>query len=231
MITIDPLFVENKITPLKAEEAFYYLKLAWELVLGEKPTQNQLGIVWSQFWLESASGTKCQNFNYGNIKRHPGELWTMFPCHEYNSQGIAIKYYPPDPQTHFSAYPDPLTGAKAYLIFLRDRKIYIDAWKGLMAGDPKAYIHGLVSGKYKYFTAPEDKYLARLLEHLNIFNKNYSFYLQYLPPQNPDSEPILAPPSFPSISEYKQPVEPTQELKLSFWDSIFITLRNLLSLK
>lgn len=230
-MTNDPLFVENKTTPLKAEEAFYYLSLAWELVLGEKPTQNQLGIVWSQFWLESGMGVKCQNNNWGNIKRHSGEPWTMFPCHEYNSQGIAIKYYPPDPQTHFSAYLNPLDGAKAYLIFLRDRVYYKDAWQGLLKGDPKAYIHGLVSGKFKYFTAPEDKYLARLLEYLDIFNKNYPVYSLYLSPKEPEAGPIVAPPLFPAQPEIKHPVEKTPELKLSFWDKMLLTLRNLIHLR
>lgn len=232
------LFRPEVTTPISGEEAFYYLRQGWLQAQGSPPTAEQLGILWSQFWLESGLGKLCRNYNYGNIRPTTNQTWTMYPCREYNAQGQVIRYNPPDYHTAFASYENYLDGAVGYITFLRDRKHYKDAWQSLLDGQAKDYIHNLKAGKYHYFTAPEDKYLAVFLGYLKIFENNYNKYVTYQPDSSEPEEdtqpsspspvtPTSPPPSIPLVAP-----PPTQESQgnlsqLSFWDKIFLTFKSI----
>lgn len=174
----DSLFVEMVETPLSEAESAYYLREGWNLVYEVYPNINQLGCLWSQFQLESGLGKKMRCFNYGNIKKTAGHSWTMYQCHEYIN-GVKQVFYPPHIQTGFNAYSDPILGAKEYIEFLKNRKRYLAAWDGLVAGDLARFNRGLKAGGY--YTADETAYLNRLQFHWKDFQKNAEKFLAWQP--------------------------------------------------
>jgi len=199
----DPTFIPAVTTYLSLQEIAVHLSHAWKKLMGMEIKDEQLGIVWTQVCLETASGTKMMNNNFGNIKKKPGNFFTSYKCHEYDNQGIKHEYLPPDKQTWFSAWKSPDEGAMGYLLYLQQK--YPEGFQAIKNGDISTYVKAIK--KRGYFTAPEDKYLARMKQELFIFERDVKPKLIREEP-----EPLTV--KEPSIERKSEPTSPPRDPSL-----------------
>lgn len=155
----DPLFIDDRVTPLTPDEFVRALFQGYQDVFRTQPTARALACFVAQVCLETGNGKATHCFNFGNVKRVAGEPWTMFRCNEV-IKGRVKRFDPPHAQTHFRAFRCAADGAAEYLSFLlRDR--YRNALAQAQAGDPAAFVDALhMAG---YFTANVDKYRAAVV--------------------------------------------------------------------
>jgi hypothetical protein len=170
---------EAKYTQLTEAEATYALREGWKLIYGEYPSIESLSILWSQSALETGRWKYIWNYNFGNIKRHDSHDWCMYKCSEVIN-GKNIWFTPPDPQTHFCAYPDSISGAKEYIEFISKRPHYKEAWEQVLAGSAVKYCAAL--RKAGYFTADLISYTKTVVKLCDEFKSKSEQLLTYAPP-------------------------------------------------
>lgn len=211
----DPLFVDDKLTPLTESEATYYLREAFRVVTGKYPNLDSLAILWAQSALETGRWKLLHFANWGNIKRIAGQKYTSYKCSEILNG--KHKYFEPyHPQTFFAAWDSPLEGAIAYLNFLHKRARYAKSWEQIILGDPIQYSKELK--KAGYYTANEDHYTKGVVRLTTEFKNKSKKLLSWAPLEEerrsqlptiiPTGDASWLSPKFPEIDfEY----HPTQE--------------------
>lgn len=168
-------FSPASLTPLTFERATDAMKWA----LGEfavKP--GVLALALAKTALETGRWRSIWNYNFGNVKA--GEtyvgMFTCFACGEELAEGscwfepdgmiinrtkgtgsrpVTYEVPPGHPQTRFRAFANEFDGALEYVEFVNSSR-YAAAWKALLTGDARAYVHQLKLAHY--FTAAEEPY-------------------------------------------------------------------------
>jgi hypothetical protein len=134
-------------------------RMAFQLVYYEQTrhasTDGAFSVCWAQWALETARGSRCMNFNIGNIM--PGGRWAGDTVLLQTWEMIAGKRV--DMTEAFRAYPSLVAGMRDYIAFLR-RPSYVRAWAAIEAGD--AGLFGHVLKLLGYYTAPEADYVGGL---------------------------------------------------------------------
>jgi hypothetical protein len=150
-------------TVVTPDEAARYLAEAYRVATGKLPSSNVLTLLIAQWAGETGNGTATHCYNFANVKRSKASSYfCMYPCGENDRvTGKSVMYYPPDPVTHFAAYPTAQDGANAYVAQLKRRANW---WAGLETGDAGKFVDALAeynpkAGIYAFFTAPKEKYL------------------------------------------------------------------------
>lgn len=170
---IDPLFVDDFLTPLTEEQAAIVLRSAFKNLTGNYPSLDSLAILWAQSALETGRWKSIHVYNFGNAKLIPGQKYTSFKCSEI-LDGKNQWFYPYHPQTFFAAWDTAEEGAKAYLNFLTKKKRYADAWREVLNGNPIKYCACLkVAG---YFTADLVQYTKGVVSLTEEFKRKFSNY-------------------------------------------------------
>lgn len=129
----------TRMTPAAAAR---YLREAYTQLTGSPPSNRVLSVLLGQWAIESGTGTRMYNFNYGGVKI-PRRGWeggrVQLPTHEtVNGQRVAT-------QAWFQAYGTAEEGARAYLQnIIRN---YSEALAAVdRTGNPRAY--GEYMGRY-----------------------------------------------------------------------------------
>lgn len=193
---IDNLFVDNIVTPLSESEATYYLREAYNIVVGKYPTLDSLAILWAQTALEDSRWTKMMSNNWGNMKKLPNIKYTSYKCNEVIN-GKVEWFEPYHPQTFFAAWEDHLEGASAYINFIANRPRYSKCWEQIKLGNPAQYCSELK--KAGYYTASEDLYTRGVVSLVNEFKKKSSTLLAWKPEIAKIEEPDLIPLVYPDL--------------------------------
>lgn len=177
----DSLFLDAEETILTEVEITYYLKEAFNQVVGFYPSIDSLAILWAQVCLEIGHGEKCFNYNYGNEKKLLNIQYTSYHCTEYIN-GVLQHFEPYHPQTFFAAWENPMGGAVAYLRFLATRPRYQTAWQEILKGNPETYAQELK--KAGYYTDTLEHYLSIVLNLTNNFKHRQEELLSWSGPKN-----------------------------------------------
>lgn len=173
-------FTPARLTPLPFERAAAAMKWA----LGEPALRpGVLALALAKAALETYRWRSMWNDNVGNVKASDTYVgqFTSFACGEELKEGscwfepdgtitnrtkgtktrpVAYDIPPGHPQTRFRAFANEFDGALEYVDFV-DSGYYAAAWKALLTGDARAYVHQL---KLKgYFTALEEPYAVGVI--------------------------------------------------------------------
>jgi hypothetical protein len=134
-------------TPVTPEEALRQVAQSWPSVFDRGPTNDELALVLALAWIETARGTRCFNWNLGNItagKSWPNDAWRPpwfdfdggtnvtdrnVKLHELMRQGKA-------PEA-FRGYSSLEFGVLDYLRVLRAQ--YPDVLAAAATGDPDKF--------------------------------------------------------------------------------------------
>lgn len=182
-------------TPFTLDELAKSLQDGFEIVIGTKPRDEQLAVLFAQCRLEGGNGLHVWNGDIANIKRADSDVgnFTCIVLNEVEKKpgdakprlywydprgelvggpGSAIKpgteHTVPDghPQTRMAALPSQVEAGRFYVDFLANRKRYAGAWQyGVLAGDPAACSQ-LLSAE-GYYTAPVDVYTKTFVALFN----------------------------------------------------------------
>lgn len=203
----DPMYVVSRVTGTTFESVASSFHKAWFDVLGEYPSKETLALLLAQSALETGRWKQIMNFNFGNLKRKPGQKFTMFATGENlwdpkTKKTKWVWFEVPDPQTAFRAYDSMIDGAKDYILFLSDRQskeqwrneAYKVAFNYMKAGDPANF--SLALFKAGYYTANPEKYTAGIVRIYNEFLSKVNSFLEFKsetefnPPENIIQEQI-----------------------------------------
>lgn len=148
-----------KRTPVTITEFRDAVRTGFESVFGVTPSDAVIGIVWSQWALETGRGKSCFNYNVGNIKQFDHTK----PLHMLNRvweivDGKRVEFSPPHPQTWFRAYDSLGDGVVDYLSVLKRR--FSRATPALLSGEPATFAE--VLGACGYYTASASEYRAAM---------------------------------------------------------------------
>lgn len=132
---------------------------AEEQLTGRPASPGLIEIATAQASLETASGRRMYNFNFGGIKgTSPSGLTTIANTHEWEN---GVRYRT---QAHFRAYHSLDEGAADFLSLLHRR--YGSALAAAEQGDVDGYAHALK--QRGYFTGPEGHYANDLRQLLGL---------------------------------------------------------------
>jgi phenylpyruvate tautomerase PptA (4-oxalocrotonate tautomerase family) len=140
------------------------------------PKKETVGVIFSQFGLETGLGKNCYNYNLGNIKARdiPGMdikfmaltgVWEII-------NGIRVELKAQDPGSWFRAFDTLEDGIKYHMKFLNNSR-YNSCWESLEAGDPAKFAS--VLRKCGYYTAPESDYVKGMQRYFNSYMKSTDF--------------------------------------------------------
>lgn len=136
-------------TPLSEQDAFRELALAWQRVTGTEAPPRAVSILWAQWAMETARGTRMYGHNFSGIKgTGPSGLSLMLRT----SEGYGANRR--DIRDRFRAYVSPAEGATDYVRLLNDR--YPEALVAASRGDARGFVHEI--RRRGYFTDEETKY-------------------------------------------------------------------------
>lgn len=181
-------YVPPKRTLLDFDAAAQAMSSALAAVLGEQPSRPTLALALGKTALETGRFSSCWNGNWGNIKASE-KYEGMYTCIVLNEViGGKVQWFAPEgrltgnpakggvlagdpadagrsvppghPQTRMRAFPTPSDGALDYVRFVAGGR-YAEAWKLLLQGDARGYVHALKTAGY--FTAPEEDYAKGVL--------------------------------------------------------------------
>jgi len=167
-------------TPYTIPDVLKSLILAWHNVYNEFPNKESIGVIFSQWSLETGQGKACYNNNLFNVKymnNHP-ELdsddiaYFMLPHTWEIINGQKVVFEPPHPQTWFRSFDTLDEGVAHHFVFLKTKRYKI-AWTAVESGNPAAFAHLLKNGGY--YTAPESDYVKGLNYFFNKFMKDNTF--------------------------------------------------------
>lgn len=140
---------------------------AWLEVLGTRPTDLALSVMWAQYALETGRGTKCYCWNLGNIM--PGAGWTGDVDDLPTWEIVSGKHV--DVVEAFRAFASLTDGARDYIRF-QSRPSYAQAFAYLMRGDATNFALTLKS--LGYFTADARQYANALYSLASEFLRGIS---------------------------------------------------------
>jgi hypothetical protein len=153
----DPLYRPHLVTPTTIEAVRDALAQAWP-----DGSRASIAVLCAQIMIETGL-VHLHNWNLGNVKRVPGQPWTMLPHVWEIIGGQKVVFDPPHPQTHFRAFATIEEGVAAYLETMRRR--FASAWPAVEAGDPRGFAHALKLAHY--YTASEADYAKALVERFS----------------------------------------------------------------
>lgn len=153
--------VADRLTPLTAEQAAAALSMAYESLIGVRPTPEILSLLLGQSALETGNWKKIHNYNFGNKKAAAGDklIQRFLGSEIVNGEEVFSVMA-------FTAYPTALEGAKAYITLLKSRPLW---WAGLQSGNPETFTQNLAAKPLAYFTASPRLYLEGLTERAQAF--------------------------------------------------------------
>jgi len=219
-------------TPYAIADMVKALITTWYKIYNAYPSKESIGVIFSQWSLETGQGKSCYNNNFFNVKyvsKNPdldsdNVKYFMLPnTWEIDSSGQKVIYQPPHPQTWFLAF-DTLDDCMQYQFDLLMNKRYKEAWTAVESGNPAAFAHLL---KLKgYYTAPESDYVKGLNFFFNKFIKDNTFDMIIAELTTiPEAPTALVEPNEPTVinipatvivvNETKQPPD-----KISFFKSL-----------
>jgi hypothetical protein len=145
-------------TVLTEEQIIDALRQAYAVVFGHAIGISCLAVAWAHICHESNRGKALWCNNFGNVttKRLPEVPYYDLTAREVIDGKDEMR------TLAYRAHPDPVTGAEAYWMLLRDR--YATALRRFELGDPVAAAHALKDSGY--FTDHVDV-VARSLSLLN----------------------------------------------------------------
>jgi flagellum-specific peptidoglycan hydrolase FlgJ len=160
-------------TFVSTKDFIHALISTWIELFQETPKKESVGVILSQWSVETGQGKYCWNYNIGNVKAKdiPGttvEYVALNGVWEITKAGKKIILPPTDPGAWFLAFPSLHEGMKHHLKFLKNKRYKI-AWSAVELGDVKEFARLLKV--QKYYTAPESDY-ARIMSF--YFNKYMS---------------------------------------------------------
>jgi flagellum-specific peptidoglycan hydrolase FlgJ len=154
-------FISPQRTPISPDDMVSAIAKAYKDVTGSNASKTILGLLVGQVALETG-GTggnfgSVHNYNIGNIRgSYQGNTTSISGANEIIDGKEVIV------ESNFRAYPDLLTGAKDYIVQLRNRPHW---WDGLMSGTIDGFIKGLTTYP-AYFTANAATYERVLNERM-----------------------------------------------------------------
>ena len=166
--------IDDKMTPVTAEELFVALWRAWINMFDCPPTKDSIMLMVSQWAFETGWGQSMHCFNLGNAKSKDGDGrdFCFFECgeelpvaeaekwvaaaptlvtikHVYVVKGVtqaSVHVKPDHPAARFRAYSTLEEGAADYLAMLR--RNFAVAWPSLQAGDPVGFVRAVKQAGY-----------------------------------------------------------------------------------
>ena len=171
-------------TNISIKDFISSLVFVWKELFGNIPTKQSVGVILSQWSIETGQGRSCWNYNIGNVKAFdiPGKnidyialkgVWEIV-------KGKRIVLSENDPGAWFLAFPTLNSGMKHHLNFLKNKR-YKVAWSAVESGSVKDFAHLLkVNG---YYTAPEADYVKGMNYYFNSYmkSKDYESAIKSLP--------------------------------------------------
>lgn len=171
------LVVENKMlkkvdtirTKINKNDLIKGLIIGWNNLFNKMPTKEQIGVLYSQWALETGEGQSCWNFNLGNIKAVDDPTKVIEYC-ALNGvweiiQGKRVVLSPDNPGAWFRSFNNIEDGVFFHLQKMTTR--FKSAWSAVDSGNPAAFAH-LLKLAY-YYTAPEADYVKLI----NVYFKKY----------------------------------------------------------
>jgi flagellum-specific peptidoglycan hydrolase FlgJ len=164
--------VEAKKTPITKDLFVKTLIKVWYELFEEFPKKESVGIILSQWELETGSGRSCYNYNLGNVKymfkngEEPGIKYHMLKGTWEILNGKKVIFEPPHPATWFLAFDSLEEGMAHHLKFLAGKRWKL-AWSAVIEGNPSDFAVKLK--EQRYYTAPVEDY-KRLM---NFYYKSY----------------------------------------------------------
>lgn len=150
---VEPRQVPPERTPVTRAQMRESLGRAWTRLRGAAPGERTLDVLTAHASLETASGGRMYNFNFGGIKgTSPAGLTTGAMTHE------VIDGRRTEVRAFFRAYRNLDEGAEDFVGLLGRR--YGAALDAAAAGDPDAYAHALKARGY--YTGDEADYADTL---------------------------------------------------------------------
>ena len=140
-------------TPLSAERATRLLAEAWHHVLGERPSERTLALLWAHWALETGRGRLMRGNNFGGLKGEGPEGGSaVHPTREGRRPHQKLIL------SRFRAYPTAEAGARDYVRTLAER--YPEALGAARSGSPRGFVAALAGRRY--FTASAATYLRAI---------------------------------------------------------------------
>lgn len=153
----------------------------WYKQFGILPKKEAIGVLFSQWSLETGQGKACWNWNLGNVKYQPNsnpdldndkKYVMLVNVWEIDSHGNKIVYQPPSQATWFRAFDTLADGVAFHLDFLKNHR-YKASWSAIENGEPTQFAHLLrVAG---YYTAPEADYVRAMNIYFNKYMADPTF--------------------------------------------------------
>lgn len=154
--------IANKLTPITPNEALLALTHAYHEATGAPPTRAVSELLLAHFNHETGKGKSVHNFNMGNKKSVPSDMYHQyFGCWEM-VDGQRVDYPSGHSSCRFAAYRTLEQAAAAHIALMASRPHW---WAGLHSGSAAGFAAGL-SQKPAYFTADPGRYAAALGRHL-----------------------------------------------------------------
>jgi hypothetical protein len=145
-------------TPHSMPDIRAAIEAAWPAALGCPAPPGAVQLLGAQIDLETASGEALMGNNLGNVKSNKADPTAItFATFEYYG-GVRHELAAGDPGAYFRAWPDLASGAAGYLQIMINR--FGQAWPFVLDGDTAGFAAALRA--QRYYTAPEDQYLAGL---------------------------------------------------------------------
>lgn len=176
----------TRMTPV---EAVRYLSSAYAQLTGHPPSDRVLGVLLGQWGLESGTGTRMYNFNYGGVKI-PRRGWeggrVRLATHE------TIRGQRVNTEAWFQAYGTPEEGAIHYLRNILDN--YGEALAAVdRSGNPEDY--GRHMGRYH--TGDNSEYAAGIARIATRHSPTWIRQAREQGPGTPEATPAPAPRTVP----------------------------------
>lgn len=174
---------------------------AWRLVGEGLPSKGSVGVLWSQFSVETG-GSNCYGWNLGNVKKVDGDgydyhclngVWEGFspavaekliasgqarpdpsPSHAkaVGPNQVSVLFNPPHPATRFRAFPNLDLAMEDHLVLLA-KKRFNTAWPAVLAGDCLKFAQALKAKGY--YTASAEAYASGMAVHFANFMKSQAY--------------------------------------------------------
>lgn len=192
-------------TPVQTPDMIAAVLDAWRTVLGAEPTAAQLGVLLSQWSLETGNGASMVQNNVGNFKcpnPGPDDLFCYFATRELEAGGwvTLTPHEPPDFNAdagcRFAAYATLAQGCAVYLRAMVTR--WRTAWPFVVAGDVRGFAAALSAAHY--FTAPVDEYTRGMLARRALLEPMIERVLSAQAPTQPAPPPLAVEPGAPDVT-------------------------------
>ena len=162
--------VDKRATPTSTAEFLSAAKNVYETTEGALPTAEQLGMLFAQWALETATGKAMFNFNVGNIKATDLAAQSYFSQFTGTQGVVRPDGVPGEGVNHFRAYDSLAEGLKSWISLLKNTR-YAAGWSGLKGNDVKAFAEGIAHGGYVP-PPSQPAYIRGILARYNDFMRN-----------------------------------------------------------